>query len=58
MSLKKEALEAISKLPETANIDEIMYRLYVISKIKEGQESINKSNKISINELEKEVQTW
>ena len=29
-SLKQEALNSISKLPDTAEIDDIMYRLYVI----------------------------
>ena len=58
MSLKQDALEAISKLPDNANIDDIMYRLYVIGKIKEGQDAIKKGNKISLNELKKEVETW
>ena len=58
MSLKQEALNAISKLPDTANIDDIMYRLYVISKITEGQDAIKTSKKISISELKKEVETW
>ena len=33
-SLKQEALNVISKMPDTADIDEIMYRLYVIDKIR------------------------
>jgi restriction endonuclease Mrr len=35
-TLKKEAINAISKLPESADIDDIMYRVYVIDKIKKG----------------------
>ncbi|WP_170233135.1 hypothetical protein [Sporomusa termitida] len=35
-TLKKEAIEVISKLPETANLEEIMYRLYIIDKVKKG----------------------
>ena len=31
-SLKQEAIDAISKLPDTTTMDEIMYRLYVIDK--------------------------
>ncbi len=27
-TLKQEALDAISKLPETANLEEIMYKIY------------------------------
>lgn len=30
MSAKSEALDAISKLPEEARMDEIMYRLHVL----------------------------
>ena len=33
-SLKQEAIDAISKLPENADIEDIMYRLYVIDKVK------------------------
>jgi len=32
-TLKKEAMDAISKLPESADADDIMYRIYVIDKI-------------------------
>lgn len=30
--------EAISRLPDTADIEEIMYRLYVLENIRHGQE--------------------
>jgi len=29
-SIKEEAIKAISKLPESATVDDIMYELYVI----------------------------
>ncbi len=35
-TLKQEAIKAISKLPESANIDDIMYELYVIDNNKKG----------------------
>ena len=35
-TLKQDAINAISKLPDTAGIDEIMYRLYVIDKVRKG----------------------
>ena len=38
MSAKSEALDAISKLPEEASMDEIMYRLHVLDKVKKGEE--------------------
>ena len=46
-SLKQKALNAISKMPDTVNIDEIMYRLYVIDKVRKGRGSISSSSIIS-----------
>lgn len=57
-TLKEEAIEAISKLPESADIDEIMYRLYVIDKIKKGQDAIKKGKTISVQSLKEEIKTW
>ncbi|HIJ56372.1 MAG TPA: hypothetical protein HPQ03_09635 [Deltaproteobacteria bacterium] len=57
-SLKQEALNVISKMPETADIDDIMYRLYVIDKVRKGREAAQNGQFISIEELEKEIQTW
>ena len=32
-TLKQEALESLQHLPDNADIDEIMYRLYVVDKL-------------------------
>jgi len=50
-NLKQEAIKAISKLPESANIDDIMYELYVIDKVKKGRESAERGDTISVQEL-------
>jgi len=39
-TLKQEALTAISHLPETADIDTIMYQLYVVEKVRKGREAV------------------
>ena len=57
-TLKKEALTAISRLPDSVNIDEIMYRLYVIDKVRKGQEAVEKGEVISIEDLKKEMESW
>lgn len=57
-SIKQEELNAISILPENANIDDIMYRLYVIDKVKKGIDAIDKGETLSVEELEKEIETW
>ena len=57
-TLKQEAIRVISKLPETANIDDIMYELYVIDKVKKGREAAERGDTISIEDLKREMQTW
>jgi hypothetical protein len=57
-TLKQEAIRAISKLPESANIDDIMYELYVIDKVNKGKEAAERGDSISIEELKKEMQSW
>lgn len=57
-TLKHEAINAISKLPETANIDDIMYELYVIDKVKKGKEAAERGETISIEDLRREMQSW
>jgi hypothetical protein len=57
-TLKQEATRAISKLPESASIDDIMYELYVIDKINKGREAAEHGDSISIEELKKELQSW
>ncbi|HDH31316.1 MAG TPA: hypothetical protein ENH26_00905 [Candidatus Wolfebacteria bacterium] len=57
-TLKEEALNAISKLSENAKIDDIMYRLYVIDKIKKGQDAIKEGKSITVEALKKELKAW
>lgn len=57
-TLKHEVINAISKLPESASIDDIMYELYVIDKVKKGQEAAARGETISVEDLRKEMQSW
>jgi len=57
-TLKKEVINAISKLPESADIDEIMYRIYVIDKIKKGQEAVKEGKVVTMESLKEETKSW
>ncbi|MEK9148762.1 MAG: hypothetical protein AAB267_01805 [Candidatus Desantisbacteria bacterium] len=57
-TLKQEALRVISTLSDSTTIDNIMYELYVLDKIKKGRESVERGGMISIEELKKEMQSW
>jgi len=43
-ALKKEAINVIFKMPDTAEIDDIMYRLYVIDKVRKGGEAVGQGD--------------
>jgi hypothetical protein len=56
--LKKDAMDAIAKLPDNANIDEIMYQLYLLDKIRKGREAVEQDRTISHEELKREIEQW
>ncbi len=55
---KQEALETIGKLPEDADMDEIMYRLYILDKIRKGQEAVERGQIVNSEELKREIDSW
>ena len=57
-SLKQEAINVISKMPDTSEIDDIMYRLYVIDKVRKGREAVKRGEVVSIEDLKKEIESW
>ncbi len=57
-SIKQEAIKAITSLPDTATMEDIMYRLYVIDKVHEGLDDVRNGRVITSEELEKEIQSW
>jgi hypothetical protein len=57
-SLKQKSLRAISRLPDKASVDEIMYRLYVIDKVKKGKDAIINGKSLTVENLKKEIKKW
>ncbi len=55
---KQEALNTICQLPEDADMEEIMYRLYVLDKIRKGQEAVKEGKTITSEELKREIDSW
>jgi predicted transcriptional regulator len=55
---KQEALDAIARLPDDTDMDEIMYRLYVLDKIRKGREAAEQGRTISHEDLKREIETW
>ncbi len=57
-AVKQEALDVINSLPEDADLDEIMYCLYVLDKIRKGQEAKERGDTISDEGLRHEIEAW
>jgi len=56
--LKQEAIEAITKLSNDAEIDDIMYQLYVLDKVRKGREAVEKGETIRHEDLKHEIDKW
>ena len=57
-TIKQEAIDAITALPDTAEVDDIMYRLYVMDKIRQGRQDIKDGKIFTTEEIKKELSTW
>lgn len=55
---KKEALNAIQRLPDSAGMEEIMYRLYVLESIRRGQQDAEKGNTLPAEQLLQDIDRW
>lgn len=55
---KQEALDAIQRLPDNANTEEIMYQLYVLENIRRGQQEAAEGKTQPAEEVLKEIQAW
>ncbi len=55
---KQEALNTINQLPEDADMDEIMYRLYLLDKIRKGQDAVEQGQTVTSEKLKREIDSW
>lgn len=55
---KQDALNTINQLPDNADMEEIMYRLYVLDKVRKGQEAVENGQTLTSEELQREIDRW
>ena len=55
---KQEALEAIQRLPDNVDTEEIIYRLYVLENIRRGQQDAAEGKTQSAEEVLKDIHSW
>ncbi|MDD5322185.1 MAG: hypothetical protein PHD43_16550 [Methylococcales bacterium] len=56
--LKKDAINIITNLPDDADMEEIMYRLYVLENIRRGQEDAEKGKTTPVEQVLRDIQSW
>jgi predicted transcriptional regulator len=56
--LKQDAINLITQLPDDADVDEIMYRLYVLDKVRKGREAAAQGHTVAHEELKREMEQW
>ncbi len=55
---KQEALEAIARLPDNVNMEEIMYRIYVLESIRRGQVDAEQGKTTPAEQVLRDIQSW
>ena len=55
---KQEAVELIKKLPDDATMEDIQHHLYVLEKIKQGQNRVVTEGSISQADMERDLARW
>ena len=58
MSGKQAVLKLLEQLPEEATLEEIQYHLYVLQKIRAGQDAIDTRHVIPHDEVMRELAGW
>ncbi|MFA9563005.1 MAG: hypothetical protein ACERKU_11770 [Nitrospirota bacterium] len=58
MAEKKAVMKLLEQLPEEATLEEIQYHLYVLQKIKAGQEAGDAGNVIPHEDVMRELAGW
>ena len=57
-ALKQEALSTIAQLPDDTNIEEMMYRLYVLENIRKGQDDVAQGKTQPAQVVLDDIKTW
>ena len=55
---ERDALDIITRLPDDTDMEEAMYRHYVLDKVRKGQEAVERGLTLTSEELRVEIDTW
>ena len=55
---KQDALNTINQVPDNADMEEIMYRLYVLDKVRKGQVAVEQGQTLTNEQLQRDIDSW
>ncbi len=58
VSAKEAAIEAVNTLPDGCSMDDVLYRVYLVTQVLEGQEDAEAGRLVSTDELLQKVAEW
>ncbi len=58
VSAKATAMEAVNTLPDGCSMDDVLYRVYLVTQILEGQKDAEAGRLLSTDELLEKVEEW
>lgn len=57
-TLRQDVIKAFRNMSDDADVDEMMYQLYVIDRIRRGEQDIKDGNTYTQEEVEKMAKKW
>jgi len=58
MTIKDEVRALLDKLPDDATMEDVQYHLYVLDKIRRGEESIERGEGLTQEQVETKFAKW
>jgi hypothetical protein len=55
---KQQAIETIEQLPDDVALDEIVYRLHLLNRVRQGLEDLDVRHVVSSEALAREIERW
>ncbi len=56
--IKDEVIDLLNRLPDDTSLEDIQYHLYVIEKVRNGLDSIEKEGGLTQQEVEEKLSKW
>jgi hypothetical protein len=58
LTAKEDALRIVGQLPDEATLEDIQYHLYVLQKVENARQAIDRGDVLSQEEVERRMERW